>query len=128
MRGDTEELPGYSPAPRRPRTGTGGFRREHRFSLKDRSGREWLSFKVNSRAVNTKNIPVFLDGDTVEGEVQLDLAKAQRLKCLTITVDWPASAVDTPSSPLTLAIFFYKLDSRGDDGGGPGGGTLPGQN
>jgi hypothetical protein len=86
MEGHTDEPPAYSPTPRRHRIGAGRFRHEHRYVLEDKSGRNWVSFKVKSRAADPKNTPLFFEGDTIAGEVQLDLAKAKTLKGLTITV------------------------------------------
>jgi hypothetical protein len=85
----TEELPEYSPAPGPPgpSTRTGHVNSlEHRFVLQSKSGREWLSFKMRSRALDTKHIPIFFEGDNIRGLVQIDLAKVETLKGLTITV------------------------------------------
>ena len=87
----SEEPPNYSPNPGHPspnvntRTGS-GVRSEHRYALRDKNGRDWLSFKVKSRAADPKHMPLFLEGDTIKGEVCLDLAKPETLKGLTITV------------------------------------------
>jgi hypothetical protein len=86
MDGPTEELPNYSPNPGHPRASTGGVRSEHRYALQDKNGRDWLSFKVKSRAADSKHMPLFLEGDIIKGEVCLDLARAETLKGLTITV------------------------------------------
>ena len=110
MESHTEELPEYSPAARPP-TGTGNlnFGHEHRYALQDRSGREWLSFKMKSRAADPKHAPLFFDGDRIKGVVQLDLAKAQTLKGLTITVrcDHGASSVELSLSDTRMAIFSW---------------------
>src|SRR6266702_2234131 len=86
MEGPAEELPTYSPNPGHPRVGSGTPRSEHRYALQDKNGRDWLSFKVKSRAADSKHMPLFLEGDIIKGEVRLDLAKAETLKGLTITV------------------------------------------
>jgi hypothetical protein len=78
--------PAYSSTPRRPRTGACNFRHEHRYALQRKSGSDWVSFKVKSRAADPKHTPLFFDGDIIKGEVRLDLAKAETLKGLTITV------------------------------------------
>ncbi|KAH9986499.1 hypothetical protein BJV77DRAFT_1080464 [Russula vinacea] len=52
-----------------------------------------VSFRVKSRAADPKNTPLFFEGDTITGEVQLDLAKAKTLKGLTITVRAGTTAV-----------------------------------
>jgi hypothetical protein len=86
MEGHTEELPEYSPNPGRPLTGAGGLSCEHRYALRDSGGRDWFSFNLKSRAADPKYIPLFLAGDTIKGEVQVDLGKAKTLKGLTVTV------------------------------------------
>ncbi|KAI0303667.1 hypothetical protein B0F90DRAFT_1892715 [Multifurca ochricompacta] len=88
-----EELPEYSPNPGRPRAGTRGFSCEHRYALQDRNGHDWISFKVKSRAADSKHMPLFFEGDTIKGEVQLELSKAETLKGLTITIRAGTTAV-----------------------------------
>lgn len=78
--------PAYHPTATRPRTSPSNFRHEHRYALQSKSGRDWVSFKVESRAADPKHAPLFFEGDIIKGEVQLDLAKAETLKGLTITV------------------------------------------
>jgi hypothetical protein len=78
--------PAYSSTPTRPRTGACNFRHEHRYALQGKSGSDWVSFKVKSRAADPKHTPLFFDGDIIKGEVRLDLAKAETLKGLTVTV------------------------------------------
>jgi hypothetical protein len=86
MEDPTEELPNYSPSPEHPRAGIRSLRREHRYALRDKNGRDWLSFQVKSRASNSKHTPLFLEGDTIRGEVRLDLIKAETVKGITISV------------------------------------------
>jgi hypothetical protein len=78
--------PAYRATPTRPRTGASSFRHEHCYALQDKSGSDWVSFKVKSRAADPKHAPLFFEGDIIKGEVQLNLAKAETLKGLTITV------------------------------------------
>lgn len=93
MEGPAEELPHYSPNPGHPRAGTGSLRSEHRYALQDKSGRDWISFKVKSRAADSKHMPLFLEGDVIKGEVHLDPAKAETIKGLTITIRAATTAV-----------------------------------
>lgn len=74
--------PAYTPTATR----TSNFRHEHRYALQDKSGSDWVSFKVKSRAADPKHTPLVFGGDIIKGEVQLNLAKAETLKDLTITV------------------------------------------
>jgi len=78
--------PAYRPTPTHPRTGAGSFRHEHRYALQGKSGSDWVTFKVKSRAADPKHTPLFFDGDIIKGEVRIDLPKAETLKGLTITV------------------------------------------
>lgn len=78
--------PAYCLTPTRPQTGASNFRNEHRYALQDKTGNDWVSLKVKSRAADPKNTPLFSGGDIIKGEVQLDLPKAETLKGLTITV------------------------------------------
>ena len=103
MEGPAEELPIYSP-----RMGTTGNLSEHRYTLRDKSGRERLSLHFKSRATNPNHTPLFLEGDTIRGEVRLDLAKAETLKGITITVRVCQFAMRCPPPPflhLTLARY-----------------------
>lgn len=115
MEGPTEELPSYSPTLGHPRAST---RSEHRYALRDKNNRDWLSFKVKSRAADSKQMPLFLEGDIIKGEVCLDLARAETLKGLTVTVHH--DAVISLAHPHTRAL----PDSRGNDGCGTGGRAL----
>jgi hypothetical protein len=81
--------------------------------LKDKSGREWVAFKVWSRAVDPKHAPLFFEGDAIKGEVQLDFAKAQVLKGLTVTVCTPASG-SWPSESCWRACLSVLPLNTGD--------------
>ena len=52
----------------------------------DKSGRDWLSFKMRSRLAGPKHSPLFFDGDRINGVVYLDLVKVEKLKGLAITL------------------------------------------
>ena len=111
--------------PTRPRTGTSNFRHEHHHALQDKSGSDRVSFRVKSRAADPNHTPLFFKGDIIKGEVQFDLAKAETLTGLTITVcasqsyststtvvPWPRPSALTL---VSLAIFLALNDSRRDD-------------
>ncbi|KAH9168854.1 hypothetical protein EDB89DRAFT_2115250 [Lactarius sanguifluus] len=108
MEDPAEELPTYSPNPGHPRAGasSGSLRSEHRYALQDKNGRDWLSFKVQSRAADSKHMPLFLEGDVIKGEVRLDLAKAETLKGLTITIRAGTTAVGQDEE-----LFLDKTES-----------------
>jgi hypothetical protein len=107
--------PAYSATATRPGTGASNFRHKHRYALQDKSGSDWVSFKVKSRAADPKHTPLVFGGDIIEGEVQLNLAKTETLKDLTITVCVSLKLVPCPLmaqlrlSALTLVSlpFFF---------------------
>lgn len=87
-----------------------------------------IGVKVKSRAADPKHTPLFFKGDIIKGEVQFDLAKAETLKGLTITVcasqSYSTSALPWPRLSLSaltlvsLAIFPALNDLRRDDSWG----------
>jgi hypothetical protein len=96
MATSAEELPAYTPETRspshsvppqgivqpRPRTA-------HTYSLETK-GKPWLSIQVSSsRAQSSKTLPVFYDGDNVEGTVEVDLDKGESAKEIIIKVRAP---------------------------------------
>ena len=120
--------PGYlspnrgPPSPYANRRTRGGVICEHRYALRDMNGRDWLSFKVQSRATDPEHMPLFLEGDTIKGEVCLDLAKPATLKGLTITV---RRQVDLRlSNSLASSRCATAPDLRGDNCSGSGGRAL----
>lgn len=60
--------------------------REHHRFLEDTKGKKWLSMFVQSRASNAASLPVFFEGDTISGRVEVDLDKAESSKGVTISV------------------------------------------
>ncbi|KAI0067293.1 hypothetical protein BV25DRAFT_1795158 [Artomyces pyxidatus] len=66
---------------------------QHTYSLRNNSGRIWLSLLFRSRAQDIKHMPLFFDRDTLTGEVHLDLDKAETLKGLTIGITAATTAV-----------------------------------
>ena len=105
MEGPVEELPVYSP-----RTGTTESLSEHRYALRDKNGHDKLSLHFRSRATNPKHTPLFLEGDTIRGEVRLDLAKAETLKGITITVRY---TVRDNARRLHFTSHFFVCQIRG---------------
>jgi hypothetical protein len=69
--------------------------------------------------VDPKHAPLFFEGDTIKGEVQLDFAKAQTLKGLTITVRAPGffpptrTLANTCPSPPFFSAPLRKRCARG---------------
>jgi len=60
--------------------------REHHRFLEDTKGKKWLSMFVQSRASNAASLPVFFEGDTISGRVEVDLDKAESSKGVTISI------------------------------------------
>ena len=62
--------------------------------------------------MDPKHAPLFFEGDTIKGEVQLDFAKAQTLKGLTITVRAPGFFPPTRTLANTPPLFFSSAPLR----------------
>ena len=83
--GDAELLPGYSEG--RHVNGQGvAFKTIHRCSLKNSKGKEWLFLRVRSRAPSSTTLPSFMPGDQIQGEVEVDVDKAESSKGIVIAV------------------------------------------
>ena len=90
----TDELPEYThvvenlaPPPSIDSTRPGGpFLTPHSFYLRDTHGRPWMTLSLQSRAQSSKYLPVYCEGDTISGELTLDLLSPETLKGITITV------------------------------------------
>ncbi|KAJ7058186.1 hypothetical protein C8F01DRAFT_310741 [Mycena amicta] len=55
----------------------------HKYSLESK-GRSWLYLHFKSRAAASASMPYFIEGDVVEGQVELDLDKAESAKAVTV--------------------------------------------
>ncbi|KZV63883.1 hypothetical protein PENSPDRAFT_656964 [Peniophora sp. CONT] len=75
-----EELPGYT------ELGTGALKTEHEFFIRNNKAKAWLTLKLRSRATEAKFLPVYCDGDSVTGEVVLDLESDEKTKGITLTL------------------------------------------
>lgn len=73
------ELPGYS---RAEPSSTSREWPEHVYSL----DKTQLSLKVKSRAPSATNLPLFFDGDTITGSVEMNVEKPESAKSVTISV------------------------------------------
>lgn len=82
------ELPGYTnraSATVTPQATLGALgRHEHVYSL-ERKGKKWLNLFVKSRTASPTP-PLFLEGDTISGRVEVDVEKAEGAKAITIAV------------------------------------------
>lgn len=87
-------------------TSGSGLAREHHKFLETGKGKKWLSMFVKSRATSAASLPVFFEGDTIFGRVELDLDKAESSKGVSITV----SATCIPDS--LLCRFHYAGGAR----------------
>lgn len=90
---DDSVLPGYSAGYSSSQTPA-----EHSVNL-DNKGTPWLSITVQSRANKASPHPLFYEGDQICGTVQLDLAKPDAIKSITITV-CSFKHVDLNGAPL----------------------------
>ncbi|KAH9972189.1 hypothetical protein BGW80DRAFT_1437699 [Lactifluus volemus] len=97
MEGHSEELPEYSPNP--VPTCSRSLDCEHWY------GHDWFSFVVKSRAADSSGIPVFLAGDTITGEVRLNIGKTKTIKGLKVTI-----SAGTRISVQQEEIFLHKTE------------------
>ena len=78
------ELPSYTPGDaRRSR------RREqceHAYHLLDGAGRPWLTLRVKSWALSEKHQPLFIEGGTINGLVEMNLEKTDNVKQVVVYV------------------------------------------
>ena len=78
------ELPSYTPGDaRRSR------RREqceHVYHLLDGAGRPWLTLRLKSWALSEKHQPLFIEGGTINGLVEMNLEKTESVKQVVVYV------------------------------------------
>jgi hypothetical protein len=88
-----DELPAYASSQAPAGARAAPQRCSHSYSLENK-GRTWITLKVsNSRAQVAKQLPLFYDGDTIEGAVEVDLDKAESAKAVTISASLVSLAV-----------------------------------
>lgn len=75
-----EDLPGYT------ELGSGIFKTDHEFFIRNNKSKPWLTLKLRSRATEAKFLPVYCDGDSVTGELILDLESDEKTKGISLTV------------------------------------------
>jgi arrestin (S-antigen)-like protein len=61
---------------------------EYQRSLERGKNQKWLSLFVRSGAKNASSMPMFFEKDDILGRVEIDLDKAESVKCVTITVSF----------------------------------------
>lgn len=76
------ELPGYQEG----RGTNGALDTIHSYSLKNSKGMDWLFLRVKSRAPSSATLPSFTTGDPIQGEVEVDVDKAESSKGVVIAV------------------------------------------
>lgn len=85
---ESMELPVYSP-PLRPRTArTRGPRRDENveFKLELKKGRPYLVLSVLADGVCPKNIPTYIEGTPIKGEVRMDIEEAEAVQDVVLNV------------------------------------------
>jgi hypothetical protein len=58
------------------------YKSEFRTGLQDEGGYAWLVLRVKSRSPSAKNVPFFVEGDTISGVVELDATKTDSIKAV----------------------------------------------
>lgn len=99
------DLPSYSPPItnlRRPRSAPQSRHEvEHRYELLAGNGRAWATLKIQSRSRSAQQMPLFVEGDRVNGSLALNLKKAENIKTITLIVCALLSLI-----PYFFLIFF----------------------
>lgn len=89
---------------------------EHKFPM-ERNGRVWLTLNVRSRAKSANTPPIYTEGDTVSGHVELKFDRPEKIKEITVTVRFATSDVARlRRNPIT--------DARRDNSGRTGRNTV----
>jgi hypothetical protein len=96
-----EQLPAYAPPPPRIRPGTtlriNSALVEHRLELLNRNAHPWLVLKLSSNAATPTSRPLYFQGATVSGSVELSLPKEESLYGITVTLRGTlATTLDQP--------------------------------
>ena len=82
-------LPAYQPPEGSGNRNTSSASRrlvEHKFTLPDSKGREWLSLRVGSLAQSSTALPNFYEGVPITGVVELKLEKPDSISAIIISV------------------------------------------
>ena len=86
---DGDALPEYDAQNGSRHNNVGTERGEQVCSLQDSKSRPWLWLKVKSRAKSGDQVlPLFFEGDIVEGSVEVDFDKADGAKSVQIAVSF----------------------------------------
>ncbi|KAI0087350.1 hypothetical protein BDY19DRAFT_995046 [Irpex rosettiformis] len=82
------ELPTYAQIrpPRRQQTIPSDQPTSHTCSLSNKSGNTWLTMKCTSRAARPQQNPRVLEGDNLEGSVEVNLPNWKTIKCVRVSV------------------------------------------
>lgn len=81
------ELPSYGRAGSSSGAGLSSRQRQaHTYTLQNGNKPPWATLHVLSWAPTAKSLPVFFEGQTIEGSVDLDLPKPENIKAITISV------------------------------------------
>ena len=86
--GTDAELPTYS-GPSSSRRGGGRSRRirtEHIYTINNADGTPWLYLKLKSWASSANSLPLFIEGQTIKGDVDLDLKKSDSISAIVVNV------------------------------------------
>jgi hypothetical protein len=82
-----EDLPAYTNIMRHSNHAP-AHRSEHTSFLENGKGHKFLTMSVNSRSVDPKSLPLFLERDVISGHVELNLEKPEALKGVIISVSF----------------------------------------
>ncbi|EIW83921.1 hypothetical protein CONPUDRAFT_51562 [Coniophora puteana RWD-64-598 SS2] len=82
-----DQLPAYSESSAGASTSRpANARSEYTVSLETSKGEKWLTLRARSRAQDSSSLPSFLEGDVISGNVDMEVAKSESIKAITVMV------------------------------------------
>ncbi|KAF5360495.1 hypothetical protein D9756_004927 [Leucocoprinus leucothites] len=76
-----------------PSVASSPYKSEFKTGLQDEAGYSWLLLRVQSRSPSAKNLPFFVEGDTISGVVELDATKTSSVKEVLVEIQAGATVV-----------------------------------
>jgi len=82
-----ETLPQYAP-----RSAPQYSRSEHELGLMNNAGsyEKWTALKLFSRAASPKSLPVYIEGDTITGTLEVEASKLAKIREIKLSVSFEA--------------------------------------
>lgn len=102
------ELPAYT----QPGSSTGHEhvsreRQIHTYHLQNGNKVPWATLRMKSRAPSARSLPIYFEGQSVTGQVELDLRKPERIKAVIVSVSYFLDC----SMFISIGINYYWIGS-----------------